>query len=177
MLFVAYTETIVILPMLFFGMFFGRNSPIALLVFAHFLRLRYFLSPQTRSAIAYANAKVESGISHPNCPKVVARGVRTLRRYVGLACPMLLFLEQHRRSSCMRATSSRPLQRPNSKLRPPLPARPARPPAPPAKATRPQPQLQAQPVKTEPSMEPETSLDMRRSQTLAFSRRPMPSLT
>jgi hypothetical protein len=52
-----------------------RNRLITPLFFAHFLRLRFHMSSQTRQAFGYVNAQLDSLIAHPSCPQPVKKGL------------------------------------------------------------------------------------------------------
>lgn len=58
------------------------NSFLAPIFFAHFLRLRYFLSPPTRTAFAWVSAQLDHGTAHPSCPAIVKKGVNLARDLV-----------------------------------------------------------------------------------------------
>ena len=59
------------------------NSFLAPLFFAHFLRLRYYLSPPTRQAFAWVSDQIDHGIGHPSCPAPIKKGVTVTRDLVG----------------------------------------------------------------------------------------------
>jgi hypothetical protein len=52
------------------------------LFFAHFLRLRYYLSPQTRSAVSAVNRHIDHYLDHPSCPAMVKKGTNFARSLV-----------------------------------------------------------------------------------------------
>lgn len=61
------------------------SSLLAPLFFAHFLRLRYYLSPPTRKAFAWVSHKVDLyTVQNSKCPPVVTKGVKILRELVRL---------------------------------------------------------------------------------------------
>lgn len=60
---------------------------LAPLFFAHFLRLRYYLSPPTRQAFAWVSAQIDHGLAHPSVPAPVKKGVTTVRDLVSHSCP------------------------------------------------------------------------------------------
>jgi len=82
MRFVAYTEAVGILPFITFGVLLGRNTLLAPIFFAHFLRLRYFLSPQTRDAFGYLDGQIEKLMAHPSCPELVKKGLVFARQMI-----------------------------------------------------------------------------------------------
>jgi hypothetical protein len=55
---------------------------LAPIFFAHFLRLRYYLSPPTRQAFAYVGLKIDYVLELPQCPPVVKKGVNVARDLV-----------------------------------------------------------------------------------------------
>jgi len=67
---VAYTE-LAILARVVFGTVTFSNSLLAPIIFAHFLRQRYFQSAFTRDAVAYANAYISNLVGRPGVPPVV----------------------------------------------------------------------------------------------------------
>ncbi|KAL8291685.1 hypothetical protein RQP46_001943 [Phenoliferia psychrophenolica] len=79
MLFVSYVEVVIVFGRVFLGAVTFQNSLLAPLFFAHFLRLRYYLSPPTRQAFAWVSAQVDHGIGHPSCPPMVKKGVTVAR--------------------------------------------------------------------------------------------------
>jgi len=82
MLFVSYFEVIVIMGRVTLGAISFRNSLFTPLVFAHFLRLRYYLSPQTRQAFGYVSGQVDNAIAHPSVPDPVKKGLTIARDLV-----------------------------------------------------------------------------------------------
>ncbi|SCZ92429.1 BZ3500_MvSof-1268-A1-R1_Chr5-2g07848 [Microbotryum saponariae] len=79
MLFVAFVEVVLVFGRVLLGAITFRNSLLAPLFFAHFLRLRYYLSPPTRQAFAWVSTQVDHGINHPSCPAPVKKGVTIAR--------------------------------------------------------------------------------------------------
>ncbi|KAI8080047.1 glycoside hydrolase superfamily [Halteromyces radiatus] len=47
----AYVEVMIVIPRLLLGVLLFRTSILALIIFSHFLRLRYYLSPHTQQAV------------------------------------------------------------------------------------------------------------------------------
>ncbi|PCH33425.1 hypothetical protein WOLCODRAFT_135129 [Wolfiporia cocos MD-104 SS10] len=68
---VAYTELIIMLRLVV-GLFLLRNSFIAPIVFAHFLRMRYYQSKFTQSAIVDVSGRVDAYVRKPGTPPMVA---------------------------------------------------------------------------------------------------------
>ncbi|KAI8144527.1 hypothetical protein BJV82DRAFT_607615 [Fennellomyces sp. T-0311] len=58
----AYVEVVGVMGQLLLGVLSFQTSVLALIVFAHFLRLRYYLSPYTREALHDASAKLDQWI-------------------------------------------------------------------------------------------------------------------
>lgn len=58
------------------------NSLLAPLFFAHFLRLRYYLSPPTRTAFSWVSAQVDHACNNPKCPPQVKKGVKVVKELV-----------------------------------------------------------------------------------------------
>ncbi|KDR84778.1 hypothetical protein GALMADRAFT_233127 [Galerina marginata CBS 339.88] len=85
---VAYTE-LVIFARVFFGAFLFQNSIMAPIIFAHFLRQRYFQSAFTREAITATSNKIEAYVRKPGNPPVVVnvweKGQMLVQRWVGVA--------------------------------------------------------------------------------------------
>ncbi|CAD6580631.1 MAG: hypothetical protein CYPHOPRED_001313 [Cyphobasidiales sp. Tagirdzhanova-0007] len=82
MLFVSYFEVIAVMGRVILGGVTFRNSLITPLFYAHFLRLRYYLSPQTRQAFAYVSGQVDNLTAHPSCPEPVRKGLNVARDLV-----------------------------------------------------------------------------------------------
>ena len=86
MSFVAYTEVCAILPYIILAVILRRTSLATPVLYAQFLRLRYYLSPQTRSAFSYLNKQIDGAINHPSCPGVLKSAVVTARSLVKGHC-------------------------------------------------------------------------------------------
>ncbi|KAH9487135.1 Tetra-spanning protein 1 [Psilocybe cubensis] len=69
---VAYTE-LVIMARVLLGCLTWRNSILAPIIFAHFLRARHFHSLFTREAVAYVNSRADAFIRKPTNPPVLAQ--------------------------------------------------------------------------------------------------------
>lgn len=82
MSFVAFTEVLLVMPYITLGALIRRNALVLPLFYASFLRLRYYLSPQTRRAFAYMNAQIDAGINYPSCPGLVKQGVVVVRGFI-----------------------------------------------------------------------------------------------
>ncbi|CAO1632871.1 unnamed protein product [Parajaminaea phylloscopi] len=74
---VSYSEVVLFVRLLL-GAVLLRNSLLAPLIFAHFLRLRFFLSSFTRSAWQSVGASLDRQTSRPECPPVVRRAYLTV---------------------------------------------------------------------------------------------------
>lgn len=69
---VAYTE-LVIFVRIALGAITFQNSLISPIIYAHFLRQRYYQSPFTREALAGTTARINSLVSRPGVPPQVAQ--------------------------------------------------------------------------------------------------------
>ena len=67
---VAFTELLIFLRVAF-GAILLRNSLVAPLIYAHFLRQRYYQSAFTREAVSYADERVLATLGNPAAPPVV----------------------------------------------------------------------------------------------------------
>ncbi|BGP18843.1 hypothetical protein JCM10213_003498 [Rhodosporidiobolus nylandii] len=83
MLFVAFVEVIVVFGRLLLGAITFQNSLLAPLFFAHFLRLRYYLSPPTRQAFGYVNAQIDARVlANPSIPAGAKKAVKIGREMI-----------------------------------------------------------------------------------------------
>ncbi|TKA53402.1 hypothetical protein B0A53_04388 [Rhodotorula sp. CCFEE 5036] len=83
MQFVAFVEVVVVFGRVLFGALLFQNSLLAPLFFAHFLRLRYYLSPPTRKAFAWVSNRVdEYTVRNSKCPPVVTKAVKVVRELI-----------------------------------------------------------------------------------------------
>lgn len=67
---VAFAELVIFLRVAFGALLF-RNSLLAPVIYAHFLRLRYYQSAFTREAVSYADQRITTALGHPAIPPVV----------------------------------------------------------------------------------------------------------
>lgn len=74
---VSYSEVVLFVRLLF-GAVLLRNSLLAPLIFAHFLRLRFYMSSFTRSAWQQVGQTLDRQTSRPECPPVARRAYLTL---------------------------------------------------------------------------------------------------
>ncbi|GAA5916246.1 hypothetical protein JCM5296_001176 [Sporobolomyces johnsonii] len=86
MLFVAFVEVVVVFGRILLGAITFQNSLLSPLIFGHFLRLRYYLSPPTRQAFSWVSGQLDHYVvRNPNCPavvkKVVVGGKELIMRY------------------------------------------------------------------------------------------------
>lgn len=79
---VAFIEVVMIQGRVTLGALTFQNSFLHPLFFAHFLRLRYYLSPQTRSAVSTVNEYIDHYLEHPSCPAVVKKGINVVRSLI-----------------------------------------------------------------------------------------------
>ncbi|KAF7726965.1 hypothetical protein EC973_008160 [Apophysomyces ossiformis] len=71
MQFAAFVEVVGVMGRLTAGVLLFRTSVLALIVFGHFLRLRYYLSPYTRSAVHSATEHLDHWLLPPTAdPRV-----------------------------------------------------------------------------------------------------------
>ncbi|GJN88219.1 hypothetical protein Rhopal_001184-T1 [Rhodotorula paludigena] len=82
MLFVAYVEVVLVFGRILLGAITFQNSLLAPLFFAHFLRLRYYLSPPTRTAFSWVSAQVDHACNNPKCPPQVKKGVKVVKELI-----------------------------------------------------------------------------------------------
>ncbi|KAI8328321.1 hypothetical protein BC941DRAFT_385582 [Chlamydoabsidia padenii] len=79
----AFTEVIVILPRLLLGVLLFRTSILALIVFGHFVRLRYYLSPYTQQAVSQSTLILDHYLlpptNHPQVPSWLSKLYFNLR--------------------------------------------------------------------------------------------------
>lgn len=77
MRFVAYAEVAIFARVLFGALLF-RNSLMAPLFYAHFLRLRFYMSSFTRAAFQHVKSILDGYTQHQSCPPVVRKAYLTL---------------------------------------------------------------------------------------------------
>lgn len=73
MRFVAYAEVAIFARVLFGAMLF-KNSLLAPLFYAHFLRLRFYMSSFTRGAFQHVGSILDGYTQHSSCPPAVRKG-------------------------------------------------------------------------------------------------------
>lgn len=73
MRFVSYAEVVIFVRVLVGAILF-RNSLLAPLLYAHFLRLRFYMSSFTRAAFQHVRSELDSLTQNPSCPPVVRKG-------------------------------------------------------------------------------------------------------
>lgn len=81
MMVVAYVE-VGLMVIVTVGALLVRNSFLAPLVLAHFLRFRFYVSAATRSAFLQINARIDSFTHSQSCPPPVKQGVDTVRSLI-----------------------------------------------------------------------------------------------
>ncbi|POY72954.1 hypothetical protein BMF94_4030 [Rhodotorula taiwanensis] len=85
MLFVAFVEVVLVFGRVLLGAITFQNSLLAPLFFAHFLRLRYYLSPPTRQAFKWVSDRVDQyTVQNPKCPPAVGKAVKVVRELFGI---------------------------------------------------------------------------------------------
>ncbi|PWN44232.1 hypothetical protein IE81DRAFT_321634 [Ceraceosorus guamensis] len=84
MRFVAYSEVLVFARVTF-GAILLRNSLLAPLFYAHFCRLRFYMSSFTRDAFQHVSSELDKATANPSCPELVRRaylmGTDLISRY------------------------------------------------------------------------------------------------
>lgn len=84
MRFVAYSE-VAIFARVLLGAAILRNSLLAPLFYAHFCRLRFYMSSFTRDAFQHVGGKLDEATTHASCPPVVRKvylmGIDLISRY------------------------------------------------------------------------------------------------
>lgn len=73
MRFVSYAELVIFMRVLIGAILF-RNSLLAPLLYAHFLRLRFYMSSFTRSALQHVRGEIDQLTQHSSCPPAVRKG-------------------------------------------------------------------------------------------------------
>ena len=81
MRFVAYSEVAIFLRLLG-GVFLWRNGLIAPLIYAHFLRLRFYMSSFTRAAFTHVGDVLDNATKDQRCPPAVRKGYLTAKDLV-----------------------------------------------------------------------------------------------
>lgn len=79
---VSYTE-LVILTLVLLGAILRQNSLLAPIVFAHFLRSRYYQSPFTQASIAHVQGLIEKQVRAPGRPSWMVTGWEYVKMGVG----------------------------------------------------------------------------------------------
>ncbi|WFD34533.1 hypothetical protein MCUN1_001374 [Malassezia cuniculi] len=93
MRFVSYAE-VAIFARVFVGALLLRNSLIAPLLYAHFLRLRFYMSSFTRAAFQHVRSELDGLTQSPTCPPVVRKGYLTLTDLVSRYASTVLSINQ-----------------------------------------------------------------------------------
>jgi len=79
---VAYTE-ILILVRVILGAIMLRNSFLTPIIYAHFVRMRFFQSAFTREAIVAVTVKIDGYANRPDVPPIVKQGWGTFQSLIG----------------------------------------------------------------------------------------------
>lgn len=84
---VAYTE-LVIFARVILGAITFRNSLLSPIIYAHFLRQRYYQSAFTREALALATKKIDAIVRKPGNPPILLnvwdKGQMVIQRWAGV---------------------------------------------------------------------------------------------
>ncbi|GAA5903079.1 hypothetical protein JCM6882_006961 [Rhodosporidiobolus microsporus] len=95
MLFVAFVEVLFVFGRLLLGAITFQNSLLSPLFFAHFLRLRFYLSPPTRQAFSYVNAQIDHHVvANPKVPGGVKKGVKIGRELIARYSESIISVQQ-----------------------------------------------------------------------------------
>ncbi|GAA5979798.1 hypothetical protein JCM11641_002697 [Rhodosporidiobolus odoratus] len=95
MLFVAFIEVVGVFGRLLLGAITFQNSLLSPLFFAHFLRLRYYLSPPTRQAFAWVNGQIdEKVVKNSKVPQGVRKGVGMGRELIARYAESIISVQQ-----------------------------------------------------------------------------------
>ncbi|GAA6033397.1 hypothetical protein JCM8097_006731 [Rhodosporidiobolus ruineniae] len=95
MLFVAFVEVLLVFGRLLLGAITFQNSLLSPLIFAHFLRLRFYLSPPTRQAFSYVNAQIDHHVvANPKVPAGVKKGVKVGRDLIARYSETIISVQQ-----------------------------------------------------------------------------------
>ena len=85
---VAFTELVIFIR-IFLGAITFQNSLLSPIIYAHFLRQRYYQSLFTREAIALTTSYLDGWVKRPGNPPAVVmvweRGTEAVRRWAGVA--------------------------------------------------------------------------------------------
>lgn len=79
---VAYTE-ILILVRVILGAIMLRNSFLTPIIYAHFVRMRFFQSAFTREAIVAVTLKIDGYANRPDVPPIVKQGWGAFQSLIG----------------------------------------------------------------------------------------------
>ncbi|GAA5872564.1 hypothetical protein JCM8547_006944 [Rhodosporidiobolus lusitaniae] len=95
MLFVAFVEVGVVFGRLLLGGITFQNSLLSPLFFAHFLRLRFYLSPPTRQAFGVFNAQLDKHVVlNQKVPEGVRKGVKMARELIARYSESIISVSQ-----------------------------------------------------------------------------------
>ena len=79
---VAYTEIFILIRVIL-GAIMLRNSFLTPIIYAHFVRMRFFQSAFTREAIIAATVKIDGYANRPDMPPIVKQGWVTFQGLIG----------------------------------------------------------------------------------------------
>ncbi|SPO48409.1 related to POM33 - transmembrane nucleoporin involved in nuclear pore complex distribution [Moesziomyces antarcticus] len=94
MRFVAYAE-VAIFARVLFGALLWRNSLMAPLFYAHFLRLRFYMSSFTRAAFQHVGAVLDGYTQHQSCPPGVRKVYLTVTDLVARYASSVLSVQNN----------------------------------------------------------------------------------
>ena len=106
MRFVSYAEVVIFVRVLI-GAMLLRNSLLAPLFYAHFLRLRFYMSSFTRAALQHVRAELDQITQCSSCPPSVRKGYLMLTDLVTRYASTVLSINRNQPEASS-AASSRP---------------------------------------------------------------------
>ncbi|KAI3481134.1 hypothetical protein L1887_56604 [Cichorium endivia] len=109
MRFVAYAE-VAIFARVLFGALLWRNSLMAPLFYAHFLRLRFYMSSFTRAAFQHVGAVLDGYTQHQSCPPGVRKVYLTLTDLVARYASSVLSVQNNQAQQNQQPQQAAPQQ-------------------------------------------------------------------
>jgi hypothetical protein len=79
---VAFTEILILIRVIV-GAIMLRNSFLTPIIYAHFVRMRFFQSAFTREAIIAVTVKIDGYVNRPDMPPIVKQGWGTFQGLIG----------------------------------------------------------------------------------------------
>lgn len=116
MRFVSYAEVVIFLRT-FVGALLFRNSLLAPLLYAHFLRLRFYMSSFTRAAFQHVRSELDALTQNPSCPPPVRKGYLMLTDLVTRYASTVLSINRDQPAARPTPQSSTPADPTKAKTR------------------------------------------------------------